>query len=85
MANDSNETVEINGFVLISDYDRRGNIVELMIETEYLDKYIITPDVISRKLLPFLNRKLRLRGIVTGENVRGKKVIRVKSYKLLNL
>lgn len=84
MIQNSEESMEINGFVLVSDYDRRGNIVELMIETDYFDKYIIAPDDMGRQLWTSLNRKMRLNGVVTGENLRGRKVFRVESYELLD-
>ncbi len=84
MTNKKCQPTEISGFLLVSDYDRRGNIIELMIETEHFDRYIIAPDKTGRKLWAFLNQKIKLTGRVTGENLKGAKVFQVESYEMLS-
>ena len=73
-----NELVQIDGFVVANDFDRHGHVLELVIETEDFQQYIIANTRIGRRLYDHLFERMSVRGRITGEDSRGIPILQVE-------
>ena len=69
-----------SGYVIINEKDRRGNIVQIALETEDFQKYIIGENTAAHELLNFINLKISASGYIAGNNLDGQKIIFVKNF-----
>jgi len=75
--------VKINGFIASKDRDQRGNLVQVSIETDKFERYIVNDDDRGRELFDFINQDIEVRGRVIGEDIDGNKIISISKYKMI--
>jgi len=74
--------VTITGYILATDFTRRGRVSEVSLETEDFQQYIITPNQKGRDLFDLLYSKVTVHGVISGEDVHGNKIIKINEYKI---
>lgn len=73
----------IIGYVTSTSWDKRGNILEICIETEDFQKYPVIPEGKGRELFDFIDVKIQIWGDVKGEDIHGNKVIAITGYEVI--
>ena len=75
--------VEITGSILATDVDRRGKVLEVVLETDDFQQYIIERDFRGRELYNLLYSNVVVHGSLIGEDEHGKQIIKVGSYDVI--
>ena len=76
--------VHITGYVTSTDRDKQGNVIQVSIETEDFEKYVVAENKAERKLLDFINKKVKVNGFIAGQYLDGREVIVIKKYEIIN-
>ena len=76
------DSITIRGLLVPVDWDERGNITETAVSTYFEEEYLIERNTRGEALLPFLRQKVKVIGLV-GMDERGRKVVRVEEYELI--
>lgn len=75
--------MKIAGVIAARERDKRGNLIQVSIDTDRFERYIIADDAKGRELLNYLNNDVEIEGKVIGEDIDGYKLISVVHYKLI--
>ena len=75
--------VKIIGEITVFDKDKSGHIIEVAIESEDFEKYIVVCDVKCKPLLELVQKKIKAKGILTGENIFGNQLFEISEYEIL--
>ena len=75
-------SITIRGLLVPVDWDERGNITETAVSTYFEEEYLIERNARGEALLPFLRHKVKVAGVVRMDD-RGRRVIRVKEYEVI--
>ncbi|MDZ7263613.1 MAG: hypothetical protein ONB16_03450 [candidate division KSB1 bacterium] len=75
--------IKIAGVVAPKERDKRGNLIQVSIDTDRFERYIIADDAMGQELFDYLNADVEIEGRVVGEDIDGYKVISVMRYKLI--
>jgi hypothetical protein len=73
----------MTGFILATDYDRRGKVLEIALESEEFKQYIITPNQKGKELFGRLYSKVTVSGCITGEDVDGNPILEITDYEVI--
>jgi hypothetical protein len=76
--------IAITGFILATDFNRRGKVQEIALETEDFLQYIISLNQKGKELFDLLYSKLTVYGSITGEDVHGNPILKVEDYDVLD-
>lgn len=79
---DRNGLTTIRGLIIPAQWDDRGNITATAISTYFEEEYFIEQNPWGEELLAFVRQRAKVSGVV-GEDERGKKVIAVRKYEIL--
>ena len=82
--NSNNHHVKVVGYITSSDWDKRGNVVEVTLETEDFEKYVIADSEKGVELINFIDENIKAYGQITGEDIYGNKILVVSKYEILN-
>lgn len=74
--------VTITGYILATDFTRRGKVLEISLETEDFQQYVITPNHKGKELFDLLYSKVTVHGVILGKDVHGNKIIKIDGYKI---
>ena len=80
MASGTTQTIEIQGVVIPTQWDRRGNIIQAAIQTDSFEKYLVDGEY-SDELIQRVDQKVRINGTIHGEDLVGHKIIVINSIK----
>ncbi len=73
---DSTHIIELDGVVIPTQWDRRGTIIQVAIQTKSFEKYLVDTDS-EINLLKRIDQHIRVRGAVTGEDVNGLLILNI--------
>lgn len=76
MVTDSSQVVEVLGVVIPTQWDKRGNIIQVAIQSDNFEKYLVDDDQ-NITLLNMMDKKIHVRGFIIGEDVMGQKIIEI--------
>ena len=76
--------IEITGSILATDVDRRGKVLEVVLETDDFRQYIIDQDPKGKELYNLLYSSVIVRGSVIGKDEHGKQILKVDSYEIIH-
>ncbi|MBN1561650.1 hypothetical protein JW998_15470 [candidate division KSB1 bacterium] len=76
-AANSTDSIEIRGVVIPAQWDRRGNILQVAIQTDSFEKYLIEGEQ-DAEVMRRVDQIVHIRGTVIGEDVVGHKIIDVQ-------
>jgi len=76
MITDSTKIVDIYGVVMPTQWDKRGNIIQVAIQTDSFEKYLVEDDH-NVTLVDLIDQKIHVRASIIGEDVLGQKIIEV--------
>jgi 5S rRNA maturation endonuclease (ribonuclease M5) len=79
---DSNGTTTIKGLIIPVDWDEKGNVTATAISTHFEEEYMVDDNARGEELIAFLRQRAKVSGVII-ENAKGKKVITVKHYEVL--
>ena len=74
----------ITGYILATDFDRHGKIIEISIETDDFIQYRILTNRKSRELMNHILSKVIIHGYQVGEDLQGKSILDVDHYEIKN-
>ena len=81
--NDSlNQWVTITGFILATDFNRHGKVVEVAVETDDFNQYIVTTDRKGKELFGLLYSRVTIHGIVSSEDAHGNAIVTIEDYEV---
>ena len=80
----STDTIEIRGVVIPAQWDRRGNIIQVAVQTDSFEKYLVEGQK-DAELMKRVDQTLSIRGKIIGEDVVGQKIILVSDYETLGM
>ena len=72
----------IAGYIIASDWDENDNIVEISLQAE-IDDYFIVQNRFGKELIEQVDKKVEIRGVVT-EDRDGTKWLKVSKYEILS-
>ncbi len=75
--------IKIAGVIAPRERDTRGNLIQVSIDTDRFERYIIADDAKGRELLNYLNADVEIEGSVIGEDIDGYKLVSVMRYQLI--
>ena len=73
--------MSITGTVYADDWDDKGNVAVVVVETSDGEIYYVSGDAKGKELFKLVEKNVRVSGIV--EDAGGEKVITVKKYEIL--
>ena len=76
--------VKIIGEIIVSDKDKGGHVMEVVIETEDFERFVVINNKIGKSLYHHLNKKIKAKGIVIGENTFEDQMLKISSYEIIN-
>jgi hypothetical protein len=79
---DSNRTTTIKGLIIPVDWDEKGNVTGTAISTHLEEEYLVDDNARGEELIAFLRQRAKVSGFII-EKAKGKKVITVKHYEVL--
>jgi len=79
---DSNRTTTIKGLIIPVDWDKKGNVTATAISTHLEEEYLVDDNARGEELIAFLRQRAKVSGFII-EKAKGKKVITVKHYEVL--
>ena len=74
----SNDPMTIKGRVIAFEKDRHEKILELAIETDDFQEYVVAHDNQWEKLIKLVSKDVIVMGIVQGYNVHGYPIINIQ-------
>ena len=77
-----NRQPSIQGIIIPSQWDDKGNIIGVSINTNDEKEYLIEPIGVGKDLLSLTQKKIEVRGKVR-ERIDGNRLIRVTNYKTI--
>lgn len=75
-SHDSLKVLELDGIVIPTQWDRRGAVIQVAIQTTNFEKYLIS-DNKTLNLLNMIDQHIHIRGVVVGEDVKGFQIIEI--------
>lgn len=75
--------IKIAGVIAPRERDKRGNPIQVSIDTDRFERYIIADDAKGQELLNYLNADVEIEGRVIGEDIDGYKLVSVMRYQLI--
>lgn len=74
--------VTITGFILATDFSRHGKVMEIVLETEDFQQYIVTATQKGKELFDLLYSKVTAHGFITGKDAYGNQIIKIEDYEI---
>lgn len=81
-ANTDKKEVTITGVPLVTDYNRHGKILEIVIETEDFQQYIIYRNAVCDKLYNHISKVVTANGVIIGKNSSGNPILELTKFTL---
>ena len=72
------------GYIMSAEKDKRGNTIQVALETDNFDRFIIAENKVSRELNDFLFKKVKVKGYISGEQLNGNEIFFITHYKIIN-
>lgn len=79
----SNRSITVTGVVTPSDWDKHNNVVQVAIETDYFQKYIVAEEMVGKELMQLIDASVSVQGVIDGEDFYGNPIIILKKYKVM--
>ena len=76
--------ITLSGTIIATDIDRRGKAVEIALETEDFQQYVIENNGKGGDLFEFIFDDVSITGTLIGKTVEGVPVLRVKTFHVKN-
>ena len=74
--------ITVTGLILGTDFNRRGEVIEVAIEAEDFKKYIVQHDAVGGQLYDKLLSTVTVNGFIIGADSDNNPIISVKEYTL---
>lgn len=71
----------VRGIVIPADWDEEGNMIAVAISGSDEQEYLIEKDAKGKQLLELIRHEIEIDGLVS-KAIKGRKAIKVKSYRL---
>lgn len=81
--NQNSIVMELTGHIRPNQRDKSGNVVQLFLETEDFERYIIDDSQIGTSLLKHIHDRVVLSGFIAGEFFDGREIICATKYKIV--
>lgn len=75
-------SVTLTGFILATDFNRRGKVMEIVFETEDFQQYTVTETQKGKELFDLLYSKVTVHGYITGKDAYGNQIIKIEDYEI---
>lgn len=79
----SPEQFTVEGTVLVSDKDKSGHIIRVLIETDLFERYIVNNDDQGVKLMEQLNKHVKATGVIENKQLNGDKVFTISGFEVI--
>ena len=80
MTADATQYIEIDGVVIPTQWDKRGNIIQVAIQSDNFERYLVDGEY-AHELIRNIDHNIRISGIIVGEDLVGDKIIRIHEIK----
>jgi len=81
---DSKKGVVIRGFLVATERDRRGRPLEIAVETDDFQQYIVDHAGRGNELIKHLSEEVHVQGRITGTDYRGIQIIEIADYTIIS-
>jgi hypothetical protein len=75
--------IKITGYIIPIDWDKSGYVVQVSIETEDFDRYIVADNLSGRALFNYIDKKVEVLGHIIGEGLNGNEILSVNDFNIL--
>jgi hypothetical protein len=75
--------VVVTGIVIPSERDSHGNVVEVAVETEDFETYVIAPADSNEGLFELVDEKVRVSGKVSGKDINDNPILAVDAFEMI--
>lgn len=82
MAIPSTNTIEISGVLIPAQWDKRGNMIQMAIQTNTFERYLVEIEH-DAEILQFVDQSVRANGSIVGEDVVGQRIIKITKIEKL--
>lgn len=76
------DTIKITGFILATEFSRNGKVMEIALETDDFQQYIIMANHKGKELFDLIYCNVTVRGVLTGKDAHENKIIKIENYKI---
>lgn len=76
--------VVIRGFLVATERDRRGRPIEIAVETDDFQQYIIDHAGKGHELIQYLSEEVHIQGKIMGADYRGNQIIEITDYTIIH-
>lgn len=80
MAADTLHYIEINGVVIPTQWDKRGNIIQVAIQSDSFERYLVDGEY-TDELMRNIDHNIQINGTIIGEDLVGHKIIKIHQIK----
>jgi hypothetical protein len=71
---------EIHGTILATEKDRSGDIIQVAVEDDNLQKYLVLNSYLGKKLFRFVNERMVVFGEVVDDDFKGCPIINLSGF-----
>ena len=78
------QSIQVTGYVICTERDKRGQIVEIAISTETFERFTVVPNKVAEGLYQYLDKGVKVKGFISGEDIMGNKLLTISNFVILN-
>jgi hypothetical protein len=71
---------EIHGTILATERDRSGDIIQVAVEDDNFQKFLILNSYLCKKLFRFVNERMIIYGEIVDEDIKGYPIISLSGF-----
>lgn len=71
------QMIEMSGIVIPTQWDRRGNVIQVAIQSDNFEKVLVEVDPES-VVMSMIDKVIHIQGIVVGEDLVGHKIVKIQ-------
>ncbi|MBU1097899.1 MAG: hypothetical protein KKB34_15550 [Bacteroidetes bacterium] len=83
-ANDVNNKISVSGYIVTSEKDKSGHIIQVSLQTDEFVNYTIENDKIGQELLQMVSKRIVVSGNVINQDYNGNNILSVTQYKVIH-
>lgn len=72
--------MEIHGTIIAMERDRAGDVIQVAIEDDNMQRYLILGSDQSSRLFPFVNQRIVVHASIVEEDLKGRPIVRLIDF-----
>jgi hypothetical protein len=78
--NYKDDLINVSGYIRVEDRDKSGNIIQVALETDEMEKFIIYSNDESNELINFVDKRVLVTGSILNQDYLDYKLITINKF-----